>query len=80
MVSYIAEPSESKGDVDPSNLEVSFVPNWMNKLQIPDIMKSIMEINIYEKTRIFTNCYHCNLTWTKKSLAFQFLNMNELEI
>ena len=34
MESYAAEPHKSKSDVDPSNLKVSFVPNWMNQLQI----------------------------------------------
>ena len=45
MVNDITEPSESKSFVDPLNLKVSFMPNWMNQLQIPDIMQSIIELN-----------------------------------
>ena len=45
MVSCVTDPSESKSYVDPLNLKVSFMPNWMNQLQIPDIMQSIFELN-----------------------------------
>ena len=50
MVSYVTEPRESKGDVDPPNLKVSFMPNWMNQFQIPE--NEITHGD--DKTRIFT--------------------------
>ena len=41
---HVTKPDYSKGDVDPSNLEVSFVPNWMDQFQISKNSRIIEEL------------------------------------
>ena len=41
---HVTKPDYSKGDVDPSNLEVSFVPNWMDQFQTSKNSRIIKEL------------------------------------
>ena len=41
--SHVGNPDYGKSDIDPSNLKVCFMPNWMNLSQIPMTAKSKLQ-------------------------------------